>query len=108
MIAPPTYRTQYYSIFLNRKLLWCPVYKAASSTWMNIIPRLTNYKFSQIKMMEQIHIQANDLIKAILPPLNYVKLGVQSFYFFGIRSQQWNISLKELLYQVMSSVVYNN
>ena len=74
MIAPPTYRTQYYSIFLNRKLLWCPVYKAASSTWMNIIPRLTNYKFSQIKMMEQIHIQANDLIKAILPPLNYVKL----------------------------------
>lgn len=49
-------------------------------------------------MMEQIHIQANDLIKAILPPLDYVKLGVQSFYFFGIRSQQWNISLKELLY----------
>ena len=93
----PTYPTQYCSIFLNRKLLWCPVYKAASSTWMNIIPRLTNYKFSQIKMMEQIHIQANDLIKAILPPLNYVKLGAQSFYFFGIRSQQWNISLKELL-----------
>ena len=59
-------------------------------------------------MMEQIHIQANDLIKAILPPLDYVKLGVQSFYFFGIRSQQWNTSLKELLYQVMSSVVYNN
>ena len=41
---------------------------------MNVIPKLTNYKFSQIKLLQQKYIQANDLVRKILPTLNYVKL----------------------------------
>ena len=41
---------------------------------MNVIPKLTNYKFSQIKLLQQKYIQANDLVRKILPTLNYMKL----------------------------------
>ena len=61
-------------LYFFRKLLWCPVFKAASSAWMNVIPKLTNYKFSQIKLIRQRYVQANDVVRHILPPLSFTKL----------------------------------
>ena len=41
---------------------------------MNVIPKLTNYKFSQIKLIRQRYVQANDVVRHILPPLSFTKL----------------------------------
>ena len=57
-----------------RKILWCPVFKAASSSWMHQIPLLTNFKPTQIRFLQRRFVQINNLIKAIAPPLPQVKL----------------------------------
>lgn len=57
-----------------RKLIWCPIFKAASSWWMQQIPWLTNYKASQIQLLSQKYIQANTLAQAVAPQLSSSKL----------------------------------
>ncbi len=47
---------QWYFMFL-RKLVWCPVYKAASTSWISFLPILSSYRPSQIKILKRRFIQ---------------------------------------------------
>jgi hypothetical protein len=35
-------------VMKKRQLVWCPVFKAASTNWMKIIPMLSNYRPAQL------------------------------------------------------------
>jgi len=50
-----------FCIFFSRKLVWCPVYKAASTNWISILPTLSNFRSSQIKILKRRFIQPNEL-----------------------------------------------
>ena len=60
--------------YIFRKLIWCPVFKAASSTWMQQIPNLTNFKATEIRNIKRKIRQQNELIKILIPPLSIFKL----------------------------------
>ncbi len=38
-------------VLQSRQLVWCPVFKAASTNWMKTIPMLTNYLPKQIQVI---------------------------------------------------------
>ena len=60
-----------YKIFamVTRRLVWCPVYKAASTNWMKNIPRLSHYTAEQVARLnnKKKNRQANTLARAIVP-----------------------------------------
>ena len=64
-------RIDAYKIFamVTRRLVWCPVYKAASTNWMKNIPRLSHYTAEQVARlnMKKKNRQANTLARAIVP-----------------------------------------
>ena len=64
-------RIDAYKIFamVTRRLVWCPVYKAASTNWMKNIPRLSHYTAEQVarQNMKKNNRQANTLARAIVP-----------------------------------------
>ena len=60
-----------YRIFamMDRRLVWCPVFKAASTNWMKNIPRLSRYSAEQVARisLKKKNRQANTLARAIVP-----------------------------------------
>ena len=44
-----------------RKLIWCPVFKAASTNWMNHFPRLSNFAPQQLKVLWKRLLQPNNV-----------------------------------------------
>ena len=54
---------------VNRRLVWCPVYKAASTNWMKNIPRLSDMSVQKVAMLsrKKKNRQANTLARAIVP-----------------------------------------
>ena len=54
---------------MTRRLVWCPVFKAASTNWMKNIPRLSRYSAQQVARlsMKKKNGQANTLARAIVP-----------------------------------------
>jgi len=52
-----------------RKLVWCPVYKAASTNWISMLPTLSNFRPSQIKILKRRFIQKNELAPIVAKPL---------------------------------------
>ena len=54
---------------MTRRLVWCPVFKAASTNWMKNITRLSQYSAQQVAMlsMKKKNRQANTLARAIVP-----------------------------------------
>ena len=37
-------------VLRSRHLVWCPVFKAASTNWMKIVPTLSNYLPAQMQV----------------------------------------------------------
>ena len=62
-----------YKIFamIPRRLVWCPVYKAASTNWMKNIPRLMSSpgQISNLTNRDGKNRQANVLARALVPLL---------------------------------------
>lgn len=56
---------------IPRRLVWCPVYKAASTNWMKNIPRLMSSprEISQLTNRDKKNRQANVLARALVPIL---------------------------------------
>lgn len=53
-----------------RQLVWCPVYKAASTNWMKNIVELSNFKANDIRKLKKIFRQPNELGSFMAPPMN--------------------------------------
>ena len=60
-----------YKVFalIPRRLVWCPVYKAASTNWMKNIPRLMSSprQISNLTNSDRKNRQANVLARALVP-----------------------------------------
>ena len=56
-------------VMKHRRLVWCPVYKAASTNWMLNIPMLSNYRTNQLSQLREILHQPNEMAKFIAKPL---------------------------------------
>ena len=60
-----------YKLFamIPRRLVWCPVYKAASTNWMKNIPRLMSSprQISNLTNSDRKNRQANVLARALVP-----------------------------------------
>ena len=56
---------------IPRRLVWCPVYKAASTNWMKNIPRLMSSprEISNLTIRDRKNRQANVLARALVPLL---------------------------------------
>ncbi len=53
-----------------RQLVWCPVYKAASTNWMLNIPLLSNFRPEELQALRQAMGQPNEVARFIAKPMN--------------------------------------
>ena len=67
---------------MSRRLVWCPVFKAATTNWMKNIPRLSRYSAQQVARLskKKKNGQANTLARAIVPyiPANQLLMFMNS------------------------------
>ena len=83
-----------------RKLVWCPVYKAASTSWMKLLPRLSNFspmQLNAIKTHGKGINQPNDLAEFVAKPLKPF-----SFQYF-MRQGRKNPEMKSTFQRYMDT-----
>lgn len=69
-----------YKLFVikRRRLLWCPVYKAASTNWMKNLPRLSGLSTDQVQELnkEKQNRQVNVMARAVVPYVDMTNLSL--------------------------------
>jgi len=63
-------------VLKKRRILWCPVYKAASTNWMKNLPRLSGLPPSKVQKLARTHRQVNSLARAVAPPVDFANLTI--------------------------------
>ena len=57
-------------VLKSRQLVWCPVFKAASTNWMKTIPTLSNYLPAQMQLMKLKLHNPHELARRVARPLS--------------------------------------
>jgi len=63
-------------VLKQRRLVWCPVYKAASTNWMKNLPRLSGLSPNKVQKLARTHRQVNSLARAVVPHVNFSNLAL--------------------------------
>jgi len=53
-----------------RQLVWCPVYKAASTNWMLNVAKLSNFSPFELQQLRLKFVQPNQVAEFIGRPMN--------------------------------------
>ena len=79
-------------VLKSRQLVWCPVFKAASTNWMKTIPTLSNYLPAQMQLMKLKLHNPHELARRVARPLSsealseYVRQSPRPVSFVIVRN----------------------
>ena len=68
-----------FQIMKYRKLVWCPVFKAASTLWMKRLPQMSNYSPHQLQKLQRLkkkYSQPNEVASLVAKPLMFENFQV--------------------------------